>query len=219
MKVFSAVFTFMLLTLSNLVYSQIDNPEDKVKATFSLEQNGCEAYVVAKITVVPGWHINSNKLPAGSFSIPTQLNINPLVGVTVVPGVIEPKPVIENNTDIDEVLSYHKGSFIIKRKLVLSSPTDLIISGSFSFQTCNDVKCLPEFSLKYNLKAIGCSSINSKELQKTIISGFVKVNQDEATHKDGSSYVLVNQNWYQVPKENSIKFYKKYLAIKLKNEK
>jgi hypothetical protein len=175
--------------------------------------------VVAKITVVPGWHINSNKLPAGSFSIPTQLNINPLVGVTVVPGVIEPKPVIENNTDIDEILSYHKGSFIIKRKLVLSSPTDLIISGSFSFQTCNDVKCLPEFSMKYNLKAKGCSSINLKELQKTIISGFITIKQDEAVHKDGSTYILVNQNWYQVPKENSIKFYKKYLSLKLKNEK
>jgi hypothetical protein len=219
MKLLQICFVLLGSLIIGQSFAQMESPEEKVKAVFSLEQNGCEAYVVAKITVVPGWHINSNKLPAGSFSIPTQLNINPLLGVTVVPGVIEPKPVIENNTDIDEILSYHKGSFIIKRKLVLSSPTDLIISGSFSFQTCNDVKCLPEFSLNYNLKAIGCSSINSKELQKSIISGFVKVNQDEATHKDGSSYVLVNQNWYQVPKGNSIKFYKKYLAIKLKNEK
>jgi len=168
MKIFSFVFSFMLLTLSNLVYSQIDNPEDKVKAIFSLEQNGCEAYVVAKITVVPGWHINSNKLPAGSFSIPTQLNINPLVGVTVVPGVIEPKPVIENNTDIDEILSYHKGSFIIKRKLVLFSPTDFVITGSFSFQTCNDVKCLPEYSMKFSLQAKGCAL--SKEKTDSIIA-------------------------------------------------
>jgi thiol:disulfide interchange protein len=181
MKVFSAVFTFMLLTLSNLVYSQIDNPEDKVKATFSLEQNGCEAYVVAKITVVPGWHINSNKLPAGSFSIPTQLNINPLSGVTVVPGVIEPKPVIENNTDIDEILSYHKGSFIIKRKLVLSSPTDLIISGSFSFQTCNDVKCLPEYTLKFSLPAKACSL--SKEKTDSIIAQSNLATENAVTEK------------------------------------
>jgi len=157
MKILPFLFSIILLFLSGITFGQLDNPEDKVKATFSLEQNGCEAFVVAKITVVPGWHINSNKLPAGSFSIPTQLNINPLVGVTVVPGIIEPKPVIENNTDIDEILSYHKGSFIIKRKVIISSQTDITISGSFSFQTCNDVKCLPEFSMKFSLPVKACT--------------------------------------------------------------
>jgi thiol:disulfide interchange protein DsbD len=168
MKVFKFVFTFVILVLSNLVYGQLDNPEDKVKATFSLEQNGCEAFVVAKITVVTGWHINSNKLPAGSFSIPTQLNITNKSGISVVPGLIEPKPVIENNTDIDEVLSYHKGSFIIKRKVIISSPSDLIIAGSFSFQTCNDVKCLPEYTMKFSLPAKACSL--SKEKTDSLVS-------------------------------------------------
>jgi hypothetical protein len=219
MKLLQICFVLLGSLIIGQSFAQMESPEEKVKAVFSLEQNGCEAYVVAKISVVSGWHINSNKLPAGSFSIPTQLNVNPAAGMTVVPGIIEPKPVIENNTDIDEILSFHKGNFIMKRKVVISSLTDFAITGSFSFQTCNDVKCLPEYSMKYNLKATGCSSINLKELQKTIISGFIKVNQDEAIHKDGSSYVLVNQNWYQVPKENSIKFYKKYLAVKLKNEK
>ena len=90
-----------LVLLGSLIigqsFAQMESPEEKVKAVFSLEQNGCEAFIVAKVTIVPGWHINSNKLPAGSFSIPTQLNINPLIGVTVVPGVIEPNPVIEIN--------------------------------------------------------------------------------------------------------------------------
>ncbi|MFM7661410.1 MAG: hypothetical protein ACKO6A_01970, partial [Bacteroidota bacterium] len=125
-------------------FAQMESPEDKVKAVFTLEQNGCEALIVAKVTVIPSWHINSNKLPSGSFSIPTNLNINSAVGVSVVSGVIEPKPVIENNTDIDEILSYHKGSFTLKRKILISSDKDLTISGSFSFQTCNEVKCLPE---------------------------------------------------------------------------
>ena len=51
MKIFSFVFSFMLLTLSNLVYSQIDNPEDKVKAIFSLEQN--ELATLAKVLAHP----------------------------------------------------------------------------------------------------------------------------------------------------------------------
>lgn len=179
MKILPFLFSIILLFLSGITFGQLDNPEDKVKATFSLEQNGCEAFVVAKITVVPGWHINSNKLPAGSFSIPTQLNINPLVGVTVVPGVIEPKPVIENNTDIDEILSYHKGSFIIKRKVIISSQTDITISGSFSFQTCNDVKCLPEFSMKFSLPVKACTL--NKEKTDSLIAQSTLASENAGT--------------------------------------
>lgn len=179
MKILPFLFSIILLFLSGITFGQLDNPEDKVKATFSLEQNGCEAFIVAKITVVPGWHINSNKLPAGSFSIPTQLNINPLVGVTVVPGVIEPKPVIENNTDIDEILSYHKGSFIIKRKVIISSQTDITISGSFSFQTCNDVKCLPEFSMKFSLPVKACTL--NKEKTDSLIAQSTLASENAGT--------------------------------------
>ena len=179
MKILPFLFSIILLFLSGITFGQLDNPEDKVKATFGLEQNGCEAFVVAKITVVPGWHINSNKLPAGSFSIPTQLNINPLVGVTIVPGVIEPKPVIENNTDIDEILSYHKGSFIIKRKVIISSQTDITISGSFSFQTCNDVKCLPEFSMKFSLPVKACTL--NKEKTDSLIAQSTLASENAGT--------------------------------------
>ena len=166
-------------------FAQMESPEEKVKAVFSLEQNGCEAYVVAKITVVPGWHINSNKLPAGSFSIPTQLNITSLVGVTVVPGVIEPKPVIENNTDIDEILSYHKGGFVLKRKILISSEKDLTITGSFSFQTCNEVKCLPEFTMKFSLPVKACTM--SKEKIDSVLASEPAASANENTQGSTNS--------------------------------
>ena len=166
-------------------FAQMESPEEKVKAVFSLEQNGCEAYVVAKITVVPGWHINSNKLPAGSFSIPTQLNITSLVGVTVVPGVIEPKPVIENNTDIDEILSYHKGGFVLKRKILISSEKDLTITGSFSFQTCNEVKCLPEFTMKFSLPVKACTM--SKEKIDSVLASAPAASANENTQGSTNS--------------------------------
>jgi thiol:disulfide interchange protein DsbD len=162
MKLLQICFVLLGSLIIGQSFAQMESPEEKVKAVFSLEQNGCEAYVVAKITVVPGWHINSNKLPAGSFSIPTQLNVNSLAGITVVSGVIEPKPVIENNTDIDEILSYHKGGFVIKRKILISSEKDLTITGSFSFQTCNEVKCLPEFTMKFSLPVKACMMSKDK---------------------------------------------------------
>jgi thiol:disulfide interchange protein DsbD len=178
-----------LVLLGSLIigqsFAQMESPEEKVKAVFSLEQNGCEAYVVAKITIVPGWHINSNKLPAGSFSIPTQLNINSLVGVTVVPGVIEPKPVIENNTDIDEILSYHKGGFVLKRKILISSEKDLTITGSFSFQTCNEVKCLPEFTMKFSLPVKACTM--SKEKIDSVLASAPAASANENTQGSTNS--------------------------------
>jgi thiol:disulfide interchange protein DsbD len=163
----------------------MESPEEKVKAVFSLEQNGCEAFIVAKVTVVPGWHINSNKLPAGSFSIPTQLNMNSLAGITVVSGVMEPKPVIENNTDIDEILSYHKGGFVLKRKILISSEKDLTITGSFSFQTCNEVKCLPEFTMKFSLPVKACTM--SKEKIDSVLASAPATSANENTQGSTNS--------------------------------
>ena len=191
-----------LVLLSSLVFSQsfaqMESPEDKVKAVFSLEQNGCEAFVVARITVVPGWHINSNKLPSGSFSIPTNLNVNSLSGISVVSGVIEPKPVIENNTDIDEILSYHKGSFILKRKILISSDKDLTITGSFSFQTCNEVKCLPEFTMKFSLPAKACTM--SKEKMDSVLA-----NAPVASANDNSQSTSNSDKTSIVTKSSEIK--------------
>jgi thiol:disulfide interchange protein DsbD len=178
-----------LVLLGSLIigqsFAQMESPEEKVKAVFSLEQNGCEAFIVAKVTIVPGWHINSNKLPAGSFSIPTQLNVNSLAGITVVSGVIEPKPVIENNTDIDEILSYHKGGFVLKRKILISSEKDLTITGSFSFQTCNEVKCLPEFTMKFSLPVKACTM--SKEKIDSVLASAPAASANENTQGSTNS--------------------------------
>jgi len=185
MKLLKVCLVLLSLLMFGQYFAQMESPEEKVRAVFSLEQNGCDAFVVAKVTVVPSWHINSNKLPPGSFSIPTNLNINASTGVSIVSGVIEPKPIIENNADIDEILSYHKGSFILKRKILISSDKDLTISGSFSFQTCNEVKCLPEFIMKFSLPAKACAM--SKEKIDSILTGAHTTSANENTQGSTNS--------------------------------
>ena len=57
----------LLLSLNvSMFFSQNINHEDVVKVKFSIEQKENEAFVVAKITIIPGWHINSFKLPKNS---------------------------------------------------------------------------------------------------------------------------------------------------------
>ena len=57
----------------SFIYSQMIDHEKVVAVKFSIEQNKGEAFVVAKINIIPGWHINSNKLPNGSSAIPTEI--------------------------------------------------------------------------------------------------------------------------------------------------
>ena len=81
------VFNFTLIfasttiaqhTIDSLVKREVlvkENPRDKVKYRLSLEQDGCEAYVVANIQIIEGWHINGANLPMDCYSLPTEITL------------------------------------------------------------------------------------------------------------------------------------------------
>ena len=50
-----------------------EDPRDKVKYNLSLEQNGCEAYIIANIEIIDVWHINGANLPIDCYSLPTEI--------------------------------------------------------------------------------------------------------------------------------------------------
>ena len=216
MKSFFAIL-FSLTVMS--AFSQIELAEDKVSWTFTLEQNGEEAILVGKIKVAEHWHINAAKLPAGSFSVPTTVVLKKSPNFDVVGGLIEPKPIEKYDKYADENLIYHEGTVVFKQKIKIKSEKDFDLNGTFSFQTCNDVKCLPNHSATFKVKVKGVKAEDTVADQKKLISEFSKVSNDVATHKNGSSYVLVNGKWNEVPKGNSVEFYKKYLILTQKDEK
>lgn len=158
-------FLFVLLNLSSTVYGQMEFPEDKVKATFTIEQNGCEATIVATVTVVPKWHINAVKIPQPSFLYPTTLKINKNSNFELVGGTIEPKPHFEHDELADEDLYYHEGTFKIKQKIRIKGTKDFTVDGYFEFQTCNDVKCLPDFQYPIKLKVKACAEDNGANVE------------------------------------------------------
>jgi thiol:disulfide interchange protein len=156
------LFLFACLPISWL-FGQLELPEDKVSCKFSIEQNGCEATIIAKIKVVSHWHINATKLPAGTFGFPTQFNVKKGKGFELLGGVIEPKPIEKYDDIADEKLAYHEGSFIMKRKIKITNKDDVEISGTFVYQTCNDVKCLPDYTVPFKLKVKGCAENSASE--------------------------------------------------------
>ena len=139
----------------SFIYSQIIDHEKVVAVKFSIEQKESEAFVVAKINIIPGWHINSNKLPNGSFAIPTEINLTKNKSFTA-KETLEPKPVQFIEEDLGDMQSHHKGSIIMKRKLIINSATDFKVSGAFAFQVCDEAgKCLMPHEYPFSLDVKG----------------------------------------------------------------
>lgn len=207
-----------IVFFSGLLCAQIELPEDKVKWTFQVEQNGAEATVIVNVKCVDHWHINAVKLPKGSFGFPTSFTLKNSKNFQMIGGTIEPKPIEKYDELSDEQLAYHEGSFKLKQKIKVLSSQDFTLEGTFSFQTCNEVKCLPDHAVnfKLNIKGVNSDQIDIDQLK--IKSEFVRIMDDEAVHKDGTLYVLVDGIWYAVPKGNSVGFYKKYLSIIKRDE-
>jgi thiol:disulfide interchange protein DsbD len=164
MKTAHLVLAFLFLSFGS-TFSQMVNHEDVVKVKFSIQQKDGEGEVIASIDIIPGWHINSNKLPKDSYAIPTDLKINPTQGISV-GKLTEPKPIQFIDEDLGDMQSHHKGKLTMKRSFKISSDIDQKIKGVFSFQVCDEAgKCLlpHEYPFELSVKAFTTSSSNASD--------------------------------------------------------
>ena len=56
-----------------------------------------------------------------------------------------------------EMLYLHDSAITMKKKITLLSDSSFVLKGTFTFQTCDDVHCLPPFSDEFTLEISGCS--------------------------------------------------------------
>ncbi len=157
---YTAFFKTLLLAFTLLTTvvakAQIELPEDKVQWKISVEQKGCEAYIVARVTMVPNWHIYAANLPKGAFSIPTKIEITKTKDFQVVGKVLEPKPHFEHDDEADEDIYSHSGTVVLKQKINILTDKDFKVNGVFSFQTCDDSHCLPPHEAPFTVTVKGC---------------------------------------------------------------
>ncbi|MFM7769723.1 MAG: protein-disulfide reductase DsbD domain-containing protein, partial [Bacteroidota bacterium] len=158
MKRFIGIFTILFFITSSSM-AQIIEPKEVVKAKITLEQNGCEAFVVVNVEVKPEWHINSCKLPNDSYAYPSDLKIKQ-TGEIKIGAITEPKPHVYTD-ELGDIQSQHEKSFVIKRKVDVLSASDFILTGSFEYQTCINGKCLPPDEYKFSLNVKGCAAQGS----------------------------------------------------------
>ena len=204
------LFFFFFLTIS--VHSQIELPEDKVSWKFSLKQDGDEATIVAKITMVKHWHVYAANLPAGSFTIPTTIEAEKSKNYKIIGKVIEPTPIFKHDEEADEDLYYHSNSITMKRKLKVLSEEDFTLKGKFGFQTCDDSHCLPPFETDFELKVKGLKKEkNSNENSEEKETSNDKTSISEEEYKDILSS-NVKKGRYQGPQNLSV-FHDLYAGI------
>ncbi|MCH2230789.1 MAG: thioredoxin family protein [Crocinitomicaceae bacterium] len=135
--------------------AQLEFPEDKVSWKFYVEQDGEDAYVVGKITMVEHWHIYAVHLPEGVFTLPSGVTLTPSSDFKTVGKVIEPKPHFEHDEMADEDLYYHSNTITLKQKIKVIAEKDFKISGKFNFQTCDDTHCLPPYEAEFTVNVKG----------------------------------------------------------------
>ncbi len=174
---------FALLSYGFTALSQdLEFAEDKVSWNFSIEQNGCEATIIGKIKIDEHWHINAAKLPPGSFGIPTSIDFKNSAKFKTISGIIEPKPIEKYDELADEKLAYHEGTVVLKRKITILSKDDFDLVGTFHFQTCDDVKCLPDHTATFKLKVKGCAEGDQNSADEIASDSLTSV--DETTSKN-----------------------------------
>ncbi|NBO60504.1 MAG: hypothetical protein EBU82_05975, partial [Flavobacteriia bacterium] len=150
MKTAHLVLAFLFLSFGS-TFSQMVNHEDVVKVKFSIQQKDGEGEVIASIDIIPGWHINSNKLPKDSYAIATDITINPTQGISI-GKLTEPKPIQFIDEVLGDMQSHHKGKLTMKRSFKVSSDKDLKIKGAFSFAVCNEAGiCLQPHKYPFEL--------------------------------------------------------------------
>lgn len=151
----SLILLITLLTFQ-LSTAQI-NPLEKVSWEFSVEQNDCEAYIVGKATIVNKWHVYAAHLPEGSFALPTVMELENSDKYEIVGKLLEPKPKKIYDEILKEDMFLHSGTIKFKQKIKIISKKDFTIKGNYSFQTCDDVQCLPPFDDVFEVKIKACN--------------------------------------------------------------
>lgn len=137
--------------------AQAEFPEDKARWTFTVEQKGCEATVIAKVAIAEHWHINSIVLPAGTFGYASKFQLEKSPAFKTVGAVTEPKPIQRHDDEADEDLSYHEGKVVFKQKIQILSSKDFTLKIKYGFQPCDETHCLVPYEGTYSVKVKGCA--------------------------------------------------------------
>jgi DsbC/DsbD-like thiol-disulfide interchange protein len=117
-----------------------------------LVKRGASAEAKIAVSILPGFHVNSNK-PSADYLIPLKLTWTP--GGALEPGEVAfPKPQMEKYEFSEEPLSVFTGDFDLIAKFTVpagASQGPGIMLGKLRYQACNSNSCFPPKTVEVRL--------------------------------------------------------------------
>jgi suppressor for copper-sensitivity B len=114
---------------------------------------GSTAHLEARVTIVPGWHVNAHK-PTFEYLIPTEIAMT-LPSGWMTAAVRYPEPKLQKFAFEPEPLAVYDDQITIAADLALPkgvAPGSYPVRASLSYQSCNDRQCLPPVTTEAKLE-------------------------------------------------------------------
>jgi len=187
MKLKSRLIAFIIILSAFAVQAQIIEPvkwEFKTKVTGA---NTAELQFVASIN--KGWHLYSQHLPEGG-PMPTEFKFEKLNRVQLVGVLTEPTALEIFDEMFKMKVKYFDNSVTFVQKIKLTSDKQVLVSGTLSYQACNDESCIPgESEFSFNVPGVnGQTETSGAKASEGAISG-----TETLTTTQEPSTIQVNQ--------------------------
>jgi Disulphide bond corrector protein DsbC len=105
-----------------------------------------------KATIQTSWHLYSQKQPEDAIAIPTSFTVNPNPLFTLDGKIKEVgKMEVMNDASLGVSANQYSNTVDFVQKIKLKAKVKTSFSGSVEYQTCDDKKCLPPKTVRYNV--------------------------------------------------------------------
>ncbi|WDF77183.1 protein-disulfide reductase DsbD family protein [Mucilaginibacter sp. KACC 22773] len=111
--------------------------------------NATEAVLFFKANIDGGWHVYSQYLKEGG-PVPTSFSFKPSKDYMLTGKTSEPKPVVRMEKVFDMEVGFFENEVIFQQKIKLKNK-QTTVSGTISYMTCNDQKCLPPSDAEFSI--------------------------------------------------------------------
>jgi thiol:disulfide interchange protein DsbD len=146
-------FTLLFCLAAFNVSGQIFAP---VKWSYSSVREGEGSYTLLfTANIDPGWHVYSHVQPKKAVAVPLTIKFNPGEGTQLQGKALELGRLEKYHDESLGISAYqYSDKLVVRQTVKLKNPASKQLTGVLTYQTCNEVRCLPaedvEFVVKLN---------------------------------------------------------------------
>jgi len=154
MRTNAVLLIFLFFLITGIGFSEEKNKDDIITLRINAPESGLikgrSNIVHLEIEIKRLYHINSEQ-PQGDYLIPVSLSFDDKEGIKI-NKITFPKPVFKKFSFSDSPLSIYEGSVTLTIDVAVGAiykKKEVILSGTFHYQACDEESCLPPTDLPF----------------------------------------------------------------------